>query len=196
MNFIEEIFNKKIEIKVIKKRTTRHTYLGVKSENLIEISTNIFFTINDAKKLIDKKRDWLEKALKNFENKTLASNEYYYLGQKYEMQQLQIDIDFFYKQKAKEIIPKLVDKYSKLMGLYPTNLKYRKNKRTWGSCNYKNGLNFNILLMKFPLELVEYVVIHELAHIKYKNHSKRFWALVEKYCSDYKQREKLFKSFL
>ncbi len=82
------------------------------------------------------------------------------------------------------------------MQLFPTSIKYRKNKRTWGSCNFKNGLNFNTLLVKFPLEVIEYVVIHELAHIKYKNHSKDFWNLVYKYCSDYKKREETLKSFL
>ncbi len=50
--------------------------------------------------------------------------------------------------------------------------------------------------MKFPIELMEYVVIHELAHIQHKNHSKDFWNLVKEFCPDYKQREKLFKNFL
>ncbi len=83
------------------------------------------------------------------------------------------------------------------MKLFPTSIKYRKNKNTWGgSCNYKNGLNFNTLLSKFPLEVIEYIVIHELAHIKHKNHSKEFWNLVYYYCQDYKNREKLLRSFL
>lgn len=196
MNFIVEILNEKIEIKVIKKRTTKHTYLRLRSKNIIEISTNIFFTLDDAKQLIDKKIVWIEKGLQSLKHNGLAKDEYFYLGQKYKIGDLQIDFDNFYKEKAKEFIPKLVDKYSKQMNLYPTKLKYRKNKRTWGSCNYKNELNFNIFLMKFPVEQIEYVVIHELAHIKHKNHSKKFWLLVEKYCYDYKQREKIFKSFL
>ena len=64
------------------------------------------------------------------------------------------------------------------------------------SLYYKNGLNFNILLMKFPIEVMEYVIVHELAHIKHKNHSKDFWNLVAVYCSNYKEVEKLFKNFL
>ena len=106
------------------------------------------------------------------------------------------NIDNFYKKEILKYLPNLVETYAKKMNLIPTSIKYRKNKRTWGSCNYKNGLNFNILLMKFPLELMEYVIIHELAHIKHKNHSKSFWDLVEVYCPDYKKREKIFKNFL
>jgi len=196
MNFTVELLNKKIDVKVIKKRTTKHTYLRVKSLDKIEISSNIYFSSNDAKSLIEKKKVWLEKRLQYFENSSLSTNEYYFLGEKYKIDGLNIDFDQFYKEKSLEIIPRLVDKYSKQMQLFPTKLKYRKNKRTWGSCNYKNEINFNINLMKLPLELIEYVVIHELAHIKHKNHSKNFWALVYEYCNDYKQRERLFKNFL
>nr|WP_266096231.1 M48 family metallopeptidase [Aliarcobacter cryaerophilus] len=93
-------------------------------------------------------------------------------------------------------ISTFIEKYSNLMQLFPTKISYRKNKRTWGSCNYKNELNFNILLMKFPLYIMEYIVIHELAHIKHKNHSKKFWDLVEKYSPNYKEIEKIFKTLL
>ena len=99
----------------------------------------------------------------------------------------------FIKRDTK-ILPLKLEEYSKKMNLIPTSISYRKNKRTWGSCNYKNGLNFNILLMKFPIELMEYVIIHELAHIKHKNHSKSFWDLVEVYCPDYKK-EKYLRIF-
>jgi predicted metal-dependent hydrolase len=196
MNFTIELLNEKIDVKVIKRRTTKHTYLRLKSETLIEISTNIYFTENDAKYLIKNKKEWLEKRLQFLKTNCLSSNEYYFLGTKYEMGNIKIDFDIFYKEKSKEILPKIVDKYSNMMKLFPTKLKYRKNKRVWGSCNYKNEINFNIYLMKLPMELIEYVVIHELAHIKHKNHSKKFWNLVEYYCEDYKKREKLFRSFL
>ena len=105
-------------------------------------------------------------------------------------------MDNFYKNEIQKYIPNLVDEYSKKMNLFPTKISYRKNKRTWGSCNYKNELNFNILLMRYPLYIMEYIVIHELAHIKHKNHSKKFWDLVEEFSLNYKQIEKEFKSLL
>ncbi len=196
MNFIIELLNEKIDVKVIKRRTTKHTYLRLRSMNLIEISTNIYFTKNDAKYLIENKKEWLEKRLQFLKTNCLSSSKYYFLGTKYKMGNIKIDFDTFYKEKSKEILPKIVDKYSNIMKLFPTKLKYRKNKRVWGSCNYKNEINFNIYLMKLPIELIEYVVIHELAHIQHKNHSKKFWNLVEYHCKDYKEREKLFKDFL
>ena len=196
MNFTREILNKPIEIRVLRKITNRHTYLRVKDCSLLEISTNIFFTKNDAKNLINKKIKWIENSLKRLEKKALDSNKYSFLGEKYDLDMNSKQLDEFYRKKSKEIIPILVEKYSQKMNLFPTSIKYRKNKNTWGSCNYKNGLNFNIYLCKFPINVIEYVVIHELAHIKHKNHSKFFWSLVEEYCSDYKSRIKTFKSFL
>jgi len=196
MIFDIEILNKTVTVKLIKKTRNRHTYLRIKSSNLIEISSNIFFTLNDAKKLIDNKKIWIEHRINSIKKESLKSNEYLFLGEKYIKNSLLKNIDEFYREKAKEIIPELVSKYSKQMNLYSTSIKFRKNKNTWGSCNYKNGLNFNILLVKYPIEIVEYVVIHELAHIKHKNHSKKFWDLVEVYCPDYKKRMKLFKTFL
>jgi len=186
-----------VTVKLEQKRHVKHCYMRVLSKNEIQIKSNIFFTISDAKSLIEKKKTWIIKQIKRLEEKTLPQDEFLYFGkvQKKELYNVK-DVDKFYKEKAQDYIPYLVDKHSKRMNLYPTSIKYRKNKNTWGSCNYKNGLNFNILLCKFPLEVMEYVVIHELAHIKHKNHSKKFWDLVEKYCPDYKNRERTLKSFL
>ena len=173
----------------------RNTYLRVKEPSFIQINTNIFFTKKDAETLIQRKKAWLEKNLEKIEENLLASDEFLFLGVKHKNYDDR-NLDSFYKDEAKKIIPPIVEKYSNIMNLYPTSIKYRKNKRTWGSCNYKNGLNFNTLLVKFPIEIIEYVVVHELAHIKEKNHSSRFWKLVEKYCPEYKFRIKEFKTYL
>ena len=80
MNFTIELLNEKIDVKVIKRRTTKHTYLRLRSKNLIEISTNIYFTKNDAKYLIENKIEWLEKRLQFLKTNCLSSREYYFLG--------------------------------------------------------------------------------------------------------------------
>ncbi|WP_164967738.1 M48 family metallopeptidase [Halarcobacter bivalviorum] len=163
----------------------------------MEISSHKYFSKIDAVDLINRQKEWIVKRREFFFNKEKNKNSYLFYGKRYLKNNLDDKaLDLYYKEEAKKIIPELVDKFAKKMNLFPTSIKYRKNKRTWGSCNYRNGLNFNILLIQFPLEVIEYVVIHELAHIKHKNHSKSFWKLVEKYCQDYKQREKLLKSFL
>ena len=197
MSFQIEINERLVTVQLEKKRNIKHVYLRVLNPNLIQIKTNIYYTLHDAKNLIEQKIDWISSSILKLEKKSVNEDEFLYLGVRKKLEDFKIkNLDTFYKKEILKYLPSLVDEYAKKMNLFPTSIKYRKNKRTWGSCNYKNGLNFNILLMKFPIELMEYVIIHELAHIKHKNHSKKFWDLVEDFCPDYKQREKIFKNFL
>jgi len=195
LNFIVNLNSRNINVKLINKRNVKHCYLRVVENNMLQITANKYFTVDDAKKLINKKSDWilghLSKATKN-----LLENEYYYLGEIYAVSYLTEEkLIKFYKEKAEEIITPLVEKNSKLMELFPSSLKYRNNKTRWGSCSYKNGINLNLNLLKYPIYVIEYVVIHELAHIKHKNHSRDFWKLVEKFCPNYKNCEKILKTF-
>jgi hypothetical protein len=102
----------------------------------------------------------------------------------------------FYLQKShKHIVPE-VEKWSKIMNLYPRAIKFRKTKRQWGSCSGLNHISFNTMLMKLPPNVIEYVIIHELAHIKHKHHKKDFWALVENYCPNHKTIRKQLKEYV
>ncbi|MFW2378514.1 M48 family metallopeptidase [Aliarcobacter butzleri] len=197
MSFQIELNEKQVTVKLVNKKNVKHCYIKVLKDDLIEIKSNIYFSLYDAKILVEKRKNWLENAIKKVSKNALLEDEFLYLGEVKKLQDYNIkNLDKFYKNEIEKILPNIVETFSKKMDLYPTSISYRKNKRTWGSCNFKNGLNFNILLMKFPLEIMQYVVIHELSHIKHKNHSKNFWNLVEKYCPNYKQIEKEFKNFL
>jgi len=101
--------------------------------------------------------------------------------------------DNYYKEMASQYIPERVEYFSRIMGLYPTNIKYRKMKRRWGSCDSKKELTFNIYLLKLSPDLIDYVIVHELSHIKHMNHSKRFHDLVSKYLVNAKELEKRIK---
>ncbi len=183
MNFQISLNDSLINVELENKKHIKHCYLRVLSKDLLQIKANRYFTIYDAKELIIRKKEWILENIKRVENKILEDGYFLYLGEKRELENLKIkNLDSFYKKEIDKFIPTLVEKYSNLMQLFPTKISYRKNKRTWGSCNYKNELNFNILLMRYPVYIMEYIVVHELAHIKYKNHSKSFYSLVEKFC--------------
>ncbi|HJE03676.1 MAG TPA: M48 family metallopeptidase [Aliarcobacter thereius] len=104
-------------------------------------------------------------------------------------------IDDFYKYKAKQKITKLVEKYSDIMKLYPEKLYFKKFDTKWASCSASNKISFNPEIMKLSASLIKYVVIHELAHIVHKNHSKDFWNLVKQYMSDYEKQEDILRGF-
>ena len=197
MSFQIEINKIIVTVKLENKKNIKHCYLRILKADLIQIRANKYFTIFDAKDLINRKKEWIESSIQKMSKKSLNDDEFLLLGEKKKYENYKIkNIDTFYRGEIEKILPQKVDEFSKKMNLFPTSISYRKNKRTWGSCNHKNGLNFNILLMKFPIEVMEYVIVHELSHIKHKNHSKDFWNLVAFYCPNYKEVEKSFKKFL
>lgn len=97
-------------------------------------------------------------------------------------------------KNIKEKIVSRVRHYCGVMGVTVGKITIRNQKTRWGSCSAKGNVNFNYRLCYLSEELLDYVVIHELAHRRYMDHSREFWSEVEKYCPDYKQRRKLLKS--
>lgn len=97
------------------------------------------------------------------------------------------------KQKAGEYIPARVAYYSQMMGVTPTGVKITSAQKRFGSCSGKNSLCFAWRLMLYPPEAIDYVVVHELAHILHHNHSPKFYSCIAKYMPDYKERAKLLK---
>ncbi len=114
---------------------------------------------------------------------------------KYTDAELNNAIENFYKQKAVEKIIPLTKKWAKIMEVVPEHISFRYNKNRWGSCSSTNRISFNYHLVKLSSSLIEYVVIHELAHITFENHSKDFWKLVHKHLSDYKIKEDKIRVF-
>ncbi len=93
-------------------------------------------------------------------------------------------------KEAMAALPLLVDTWSRRMGVKPAGITITSARTRWGSCSAKNRLSFSCRLMRMPQQFIEYVVVHELAHIREKNHSKAFYAIVEKYLPDWKERKK------
>lgn len=95
--------------------------------------------------------------------------------------------------RANAILPGLTAQWADRMGLYPTGLRITSARTRFGSCSGKNSICFSWRLMDYPDEAVEYVVVHELAHIAHKNHGPQFWALVERYLPDWRARRALLR---
>ncbi|MGM0641198.1 MAG: M48 family metallopeptidase [Thermotogota bacterium] len=95
---------------------------------------------------------------------------------------------FFYS-KINNIILFYKEKHNKNLGLKINSIKIKNLKSRWGSCSTKKNLNFNVKLICFSEDVIEYVVVHEMCHFIYMNHSKDFWKEVEKILPDYKERK-------
>ena len=97
------------------------------------------------------------------------------------------------KDAARAILPEKTAYWSRRMGVTPTGLRITSARKRYGSCSSKNSLCFSCFLMRYPEEAIDLVVVHELCHILEKNHGPRFYALLEQYLPDYKERKKLLK---
>ncbi|MBQ2796043.1 MAG: M48 family metallopeptidase [Oscillospiraceae bacterium] len=97
------------------------------------------------------------------------------------------------KIKALPYLTERTKYFADIMEVKYSGIKITSAKKRFGSCNEKNSICYSWHLMQYPPEAIDYVVVHELAHIIYKNHSKDFYKLIEKYLPDYKNREKLLK---
>ena len=98
-----------------------------------------------------------------------------------------------YKKAAKEYIPERVAYFHQFTGGSFDKIVIRDQKTRWGSCSSNKTLSFNYRLMLAPPQILDYVVVHELCHLKHMNHSPELWAAVEKILPDYKERRKWLK---
>ncbi len=98
-----------------------------------------------------------------------------------------------YVKRAKAILPGKIEQYARRMGVQPTGLTVTSAKTRFGSCSGKNRLSFSWRLMAYPEAAIDYVVVHELAHIRYKDHSRAFYGFIESVLPDYRDRIKLLK---
>lgn len=174
----------------------KHTYITIRKDGTVLIRANRFITKKAIADFVESKRSWIEQKLSEIEKaRQITDRHYHLLGALCPKEdKSDAEIKELYRKKAKEIIPPLIEHYTGKMQLYPTRISFRDNKTRWGSCSAKDALSFNIQLAKTPHAFIEYVVVHELAHIRHKNHSKAFWKLVEKHLPDYRKRQQLVKA--
>jgi predicted metal-dependent hydrolase len=106
---------------------------------------------------------------------------------------LELALEQWYRTEAAKLISERIDKLSSQMGISYKRIVIRGQKTRWGSCSRKRNLNFNWKLIMAPESVIDYVIIHELTHLKEMNHSKRFWELVVQYCPRWREHKKWLK---
>lgn len=103
------------------------------------------------------------------------------------------ELENFYRKKARTFIQNTVDKYTEKLSVEYETLRIKNQKTLWGSCSSKNNLNFNWRLIMAPPDKAEYVIIHELCHLREPNHSPKFWRLLSDYCDNPEEKAQWLK---
>ena len=165
--------------------------------------------------LIDEKEAWISKAIEKVSQKPKLElgKEILYFGETYtleehphfsrlhqkcavsECEEIKSHYQNFYKREATQYLKTRLDYYAASMNLKPTEMRLRRMRRQWGNCRSNGIITFNIHLMQAPKECIDYVVVHELAHMVHMNHSKAFHTLVEYHLPQSKEKRVKLKQF-
>lgn len=135
-------------------------------------------------------------SLSHGKNQVRVDSDIFYIqARQLEEDYLKKQLQQWLLQQAKESFEPRVWQIASVMGLDDKvqTVRFRRTKTKWGHCTAKGVLQFNPLLMMAPIFVQDYLIIHELCHLKYMNHSKDFWQLVEKHCPDYRESEQWLK---
>ena len=169
-------------------RTKRKTIsIKVNNDLTITVRAPIFTSDKEIGEILKSKEKWISKCIEQIkrENEELSKIDYFTAE---EISKL--------ADKALNYIPGRVKYYADIIGVTYGKITIRNQKTRWGSCSSKGNLNFNYRLFYLPEELLDYVVVHELAHRRHMNHSKEFWQEVERYFPDYKICRKKLKEVM
>lgn len=202
------------EVEIVKKLTTRNTYIRVKDDLTIYVTTNTFVPDREIEKLLKNSISSIEKMINTKKKKEEYENNFYFLGKKYDIVYTtdgtitlgsdkvfldkRIDLDKWYKKEATRIFKERLDyNYGKFSRNIPyPSLCIRKMKTRWGVCNIKDHkVTLNLELIKKDISCLDYVINHELSHLIHANHSSSFWKVVEENFPKYKETRKILKDY-
>lgn len=206
--------NKDYDIVIEKKRTTRNTYIRVKKDLKVTVTTSIFTSTKSIEKLIYDNYERICKMIDFQEVKAKNNMGFNYLGKQYVVVYCDtdniefsgdkvymphdFDIDKWYKKKAKDLFLERLDyNYNKFSRSIPyPKLRIRKMTSRWGVCNIRTHIiTLNLELIKRDVAYLDYVINHEMSHLIYGDHSNKFWKLVEDNMPDYKKYREEMKEF-
>ena len=208
------IEGKELEVVIIKKKN-KNTYIRVKEDMKIYVTTNYLVSKKYIKGLLDSNYDYLVKMINCMCKKNEKKDLFFYLGNSYDiifvndLKKIDVDSDnqVIYAKDIKQlnrwynkvIKDTFVERFTYIYNIFDEvkkvpSLKIRKMKSRWGVYNrVKHSVTLNSELIKYNIRCLDYVIVHELSHVIHFDHSKNFWSLVSKYCSNYKEIKKELK---
>lgn len=196
------------------KRSKKRRTLGLKINAVGDLFVHVPYFVSqyEIDKFVDNNQSWILRKQNEMQSRQKAKldvsrSEFWYLGQRYKLLRTvhsdsiifsgdqvflplsfsQEDMDNWLKQRAEDILYDRVSIFEKYIPVKPQKVSVRKLKSRWGSCSSRANISLNLQLIKAPMFVVDYVVVHELSHLVHLNHSRHFWHLVESILPDYKK---------
>ncbi|MBN2884861.1 M48 family metallopeptidase [Patescibacteria group bacterium] len=165
-------------------RRSRHVRLSLSADGRVLVTRPFWVTEKFAQTFVDQKKEWLYQQLEKLKKVPISP-----LARGTRADYLR------YKEKARKIAQERLEYFNQFYQFKYTRLSIRDQKTRWGSCSKSGGLNFNYRLVFLSPELIDYLIVHELCHLKQLNHSPAFWSLVSKQIPDYKKSRQELHNF-
>ncbi len=206
--------NRDYDVVIEKKRGQKNTYIRVKKDLKVTVTTNFFTSMRSIENLIWEHYSHICKMIDFQETKIKNNQGFFFLGKQYVViysdqegisftddkvyMNHNFDIDKWYRKQAKKLFSERLDyhyqNFTKKIP-YPT-LRIRKMTSRWGVCNIRtHDITLNLELIKRDVSYLDYVIVHEMSHLVYGDHSHSFWSLVEKNMPNYKKYREEMKEF-
>lgn len=211
-----------IEIHKLVRSKRKTLSLIVETDGTLTVRAPLRMKEADIRQLIEEKKDWIKRKQARVRKEAVVPRQYVdgetflYLGKEYPLRlvpnqkpalvierffkltksvqpQAEPVFEAWYKKQARVILTERVEFYARKHGFKMEKIRISSARTRWGSCSSKGTLSFTWRLVMAPLEIIDYVVVHELCHLEEMNHSKSFWARVEGILPDYKRRRKWLK---
>lgn len=170
--------NKKVEYQIRRSKRAKRLRLTVYCDGNFVVTVPKGLNMESVESYILKKTEWILRKLRIM--KTRSNSFVVKMKNEKEYEKL--------KKEAFNLACRKVEKFNKIYGFNYNKVIIKNQKTRWGSCSKKGNLNYNYKIALLPDKLVDYIIVHELCHLKEFNHSKKFWSLVEKGLPDYKER--------
>lgn len=178
---IIETIKSKIHLIAEKLNERRKIFENIENKECLNEKKILYLGSNYPYKIIVDENN--EKSLIRFENGMFFINVV-----RFEEDLIKYAMENFYKKECSKVVQQRINYYQKYFKTKPKVIKIVESKNTWGTCNSNRDMNFNWRLIMAPIEIIDYIVVHEMCHMVHMNHSKSFWKFVGKIIPDYKKR--------
>lgn len=189
---IDEIVNNKLSWILKKQEELKRIYREKNVDRKFEDGEKISFLGREYRlKIVKTKKDIKPEVVIDNDNMIIYINEKFI--DKDTKENIRKLLKKWFIERFREIAAKRIEKYSILIGVTPSKITIREQKTRWGSCSSKGSINLNWKLVMAPMEVVDYVIVHELCHMIEMNHSREYWNIVSSVMPDYKKYKKWLK---
>jgi predicted metal-dependent hydrolase len=179
-----ELHNRKVEYTLNLSDKAKRMRLAVYCDGNFVVTAPADMSSNKIEQFIIKKSQWI-----------LSKIDYFGSFKKSFTKESTKDNYLKYKKQAQELAEKKVEHFNNIYGFKFNKINIKNQKTRWGSCSRKGNLNFNYKIVLLPDKMVDYIIVHELCHLKEFNHSRKFWALISRVMSDYLEIRRELKDY-